>query len=80
MSAVINVNFGSAEERIRSKLADALLRVSEHIRNGEIKNEPTGFILFLKSSNGLELLNAGVTTGDFISVRDRMREEINKSQ
>ena len=70
MSTVTAVNFGTPEERQRTKLADALEQIAAHIRSGAMEYEPTGFVLALRSQanpHKFEILNVGVTADDIKS-------------
>lgn len=65
MGDVTTIDFGSAADRQRSKLADKLEAIAGHIRRNEVKYEPHGFILMLLSDQNpaqWEALNVGVPT------------------
>lgn len=65
MGEVTSVDFGTAAERQRAKLADSLELIAGHIRRNELEFEPCGFVLLLQSdlnSAQWEVLNVGIPT------------------
>lgn len=64
MSTVTVIDFGTLAERRRAELADSLAAIAEHIRRGEIEDDPHGWVLLLHSDKGYEVLNKGIRTKD----------------
>lgn len=62
---VKQVYFGSASDRARAKMADALETIAGHIRRGEVERDPQGFVLVLMSNvaSGSEVLHINMTEG-----------------
>jgi len=63
-SVVTPVNFGSAADRRRAEIADALAEVARLIRENQLKDQPYGWVLLLHSDAGYEVLNKGIRTKD----------------
>jgi hypothetical protein len=61
-SVVTPVNFGSAAERHRAEIADALAEVARLIRENQLEDQPHGWVLLLHSDAGYEVLNKGIRT------------------
>ncbi|GGC25405.1 hypothetical protein GCM10011572_53500 [Pseudoduganella buxea] len=84
MGDITTVDFGTAAERQRAKLADSLEAIAGHIRRGELQFEPRGFVLLLQSEQNpaqFEVLNVGIpTTTDLeraaIAIRTRTHQRI----
>ena len=84
MSNVTTIDFGTAAERQRAKLADSLETIGQHIRRGELEFEPQGFVLLLQSEQNpaqFEVLNVGIpTTVDMeraaLAIRSRMHKRL----
>ncbi len=62
MPRVIPLNFGSAADRRRAEIADALTEVARLIRANELEDQPHGWVLLLNSDAGYEVLNKGIAT------------------
>lgn len=62
---VKRVYFGSASDRARAKMADALEAIAGNIRRGEVERDPQGFVLVLMSNvaSGSEVLHVNMTEG-----------------
>ena len=63
-SSVVPVNFGSAADRHRAEIADALAEVARLIRENQLEDQPHGWVLLLHSDAGYEVLNKGIRTKD----------------
>jgi len=62
--SVTPVNFGSAADRHRAEIADALAEVARLIRENQLEDQPHGWVLLLHSDSGYEVLNKGIRTKD----------------